>query len=75
MTPEEAVRGYTRWNAYAGFDDTESGMLMGGMRADLTVIDVDPFRLQSPRDLLRGTVLMTISRGRITAERRPGVVP
>jgi predicted amidohydrolase YtcJ len=75
MTPEEAVRGYTRWNAYAGFDDTESGMLKGGMRADLTVIDVDPFRLQSPRDLLRGTVLMTVSRGRITAARRQATGP
>jgi predicted amidohydrolase YtcJ len=75
MTPEEAVRGYTRWNAYAGFDDTESGMLTGGMRADLTVIDVDPFRLQSPRDLLRGTVLMTVSRGRITAARRQATGP
>jgi len=69
MTPEEAVRGYTRWNAYAGFDETKGGMLTPNFRADLTIIDVDPFQLQSPRDLLRGTVLMTISRGRITYQR------
>ncbi|MCC7054878.1 MAG: amidohydrolase [Gemmatimonadaceae bacterium] len=71
MTAEEAVRGYTRWNAYAGFDETEAGMLMAGFRADLTVIDVDPFRMASPRDLLTGKVLMTGSRGRITAGRPP----
>ena len=69
MTPEEAVRGYTRWNAYAGFDETQGGMLTPSFRADLTVIDVDPFQLESPRDLLRGTVLMTVSRGRITHQR------
>jgi predicted amidohydrolase YtcJ len=75
MTPEEAVRGYTRWNAFAGFDDTEAGELTAGFRADLTIIDVDPFRLHSPRDLLRGKVLMTISRGRITSGTRPRSMP
>ena len=71
MTADEAVRAYTRWNAYAGFDETQAGMLLGGFRADLTVIDVDPFRMQSPRELLKGKVVMTISRGRITAGRPP----
>lgn len=68
LTADEAVRAYTRWNAYAGFDEDKAGMLLGGMRADLTVIDVDPYTMASPRDLLRGRVLMTVSRGRITAQ-------
>jgi predicted amidohydrolase YtcJ len=50
-------------------------VLTAGVRADLTIIDVDPFRLHSPRDLLRGKVLMTISRGRITSGTRPRSMP
>lgn len=69
MTPEEAVRGYTIWNAYAGFDEARSGTIAVGKRADLTVIDVDPFRLSSPRDLLRGRILVTVFNGRVTHER------
>lgn len=71
MTAEEAVRGYTRWNAYAGHDEGEAGVLTAGMRADLTVIDVDPFTMRTPRELLRGRVVMTVSRGRITAQPTP----
>jgi predicted amidohydrolase YtcJ len=68
MTPEEAVRGYTVWSAYAGFDERDAGTLAVGRRADITVLSVDPFR-DDPRTLLRGQVLMTISRGRITYQR------
>jgi len=68
MTPEEAVRGYTVWSAYAGFDERDAGTLAVGRRADITVLSVDPFR-DDPRTLLRGQVVMTISRGRITYRR------
>jgi predicted amidohydrolase YtcJ len=68
MTPEEAVRGYTVWSAYAGFDERDAGTLALGRRADITVLSVDPFR-DDPRTLLRGQVVMTISRGRITYQR------
>ena len=47
LTPEEAVRGYTTWNAYAAFQENETGMLAAGRWADITVMDVDPVR---PRD-------------------------
>ena len=70
MTPEEAVRGYSSWSAYAGFDETEAGTIAVGKRADVTVIDVDPFRLETPRALLRGRVMLTLSRGRVSYERR-----
>lgn len=65
MTAEEALRGYTVWSAYAGFDERDAGTLAIGKRADLTVLSVDPLR-DDPRALLRGTVLLTMSRGRIT---------
>ncbi|MCE9601160.1 MAG: amidohydrolase [Gemmatimonadetes bacterium] len=69
MTAEEAVRGYTVWNAFAGFDEARGGTIAVGKRADLTVIDVDPFRMGRPQELLSGHVLLTVSNGRITHER------
>ena len=71
MTAEEAVRGYTVWNAFAGWDESHGGTIAVGKRADLTVIDVDPFRMASPRELLAGHVLLTVFQGRITHERQP----
>lgn len=68
MTPEEAVRGYTFWGAYAGFDETDAGTIAVGKRADLTAMTVDPFRDEA-RTLLRGAVTLTVSRGRVTHER------
>lgn len=69
MTPEEAVRGYTMWSAFAGFDETDAGTIAVGKRADFTVMTVDPLRLSTPRDMLRGAVVLTVSRGRVTYER------
>lgn len=64
MTAEEAVRGYTVWGAYAGFDEQEAGTLAVGKRADVTALTVDPFRA-TPAELLRGAVVLTVSRGRV----------
>jgi predicted amidohydrolase YtcJ len=69
MTAEEAVRGYSVWNAYAGFDETQAGTITVGKRADFTVMDVDPFRLTAPAALLKGRVLLTVSRGRVVFKR------
>lgn len=68
LTPEEAVRGYTVWSAAAGFDEGDAGTIRVGKRADLTVLDVDPFRADGAA-LLRGAVLLTLSRGRVTFQR------
>ncbi len=43
LTPEEAVRGYTTWGAWAEFLDQVTGIIRTGMRADLTVLSLDPF--------------------------------
>jgi predicted amidohydrolase YtcJ len=69
MTPEEAVRGYTTWAAYAGFDDANAGRLRAGARADLTVLSLDPFTVPASRQMLAGRVQLTISRGRVTYDR------
>ena len=68
MTAEEAVRGYSTWNAYAGFDEAQGGTIAVGKRADFTVMDVDPFRLQVPAALRTGRVTLTVSRGRVVYE-------
>ena len=66
MTAEEAVRGYTSWAAFAGFDEQEAGTIAVGKRADFTVLSVDPFHVAMPADLLRTKVQLTVSRGRVT---------
>lgn len=68
MSPEEALRGYTAWSAFAAFDERDAGTLAVGKRADLTVLSVDPLR-DDPRTLLHGEVVLTMSRGRITWQR------
>jgi len=67
MTPEEAVRGYTTWNAYAAGWEKESGVLAPGRWADVTVMDVDPFALgaSDPGRLLGGSILATIVGGKV----------
>jgi hypothetical protein len=67
MTPEEAVRGYTSWNAYAAGWEKESGVLAPGRWADVTVMDVDPLVLgaSDPDRLLRGSILATIVGGKV----------
>jgi len=74
LTPEEAVRGYTTWNAYAAFWEKESGVLAPGRWADVTVLDVDPLVLGTtdPGKLLGGKIVTTIVGGKIAFEARGG---
>ena len=70
MNADEAVRGYTLWSAYASFREDETGVIEAGRWADLTVMDVDPFVLseESPGDIMKGRILMTIVRGDVVYE-------
>jgi predicted amidohydrolase YtcJ len=67
MTPEEAVRGYTTWNAYAASWEKESGVLAPGRWADITVMDLDPLVVgaTAPDKLLRGSIRATIVAGKV----------
>jgi predicted amidohydrolase YtcJ len=71
MTPEEALRGYTTWAAYAAFEEDRTGVLAPGRWADVTVLDVDPLALgeTDPGKLLQGHVLATIVAGKVVYER------
>ena len=70
MTAEEALRGFTSWAAYAGYDEWESGRIAPGMRADLTVMTIDPLAetWATADHLLQGKIAMTIVGGRVIYE-------
>ncbi|MGD2123988.1 MAG: amidohydrolase [Gemmatimonadota bacterium] len=70
LTPEEAVRGYTVWGAWAEFMDHITGVIREGMRGDLTVMSIDPFRVgaEDPGHLLDGEILATIVGGKVVFE-------
>jgi predicted amidohydrolase YtcJ len=70
LTPEEAVRGYTVWGAWAEFMDHATGVIREGMRGDLTVMSIDPFKVgaQDPDRLLDGEILATIVGGKVVFE-------
>ena len=72
MTPEEALRGYTCWGAYAQFSETLTGTLQAGKWADITVLSLDPLNVgeRNPPGLFGGKVLYTIAGGRVVFERR-----
>src|SRR5499426_2584965 len=70
MTPEEALRGYTTWPAYAAFQERQTGVLAPGRWADITVIDIDPIvtGTNDPALLLRGKIRFTMVAGKIVYE-------
>jgi predicted amidohydrolase YtcJ len=67
MTPEEALRGYTTWAAYAAFAEEQTGVLAAGRWADLTAMDIDPLNVgeREPARLLAAKITMTMVAGRI----------
>ncbi len=67
MTPEEAVRGYTSWGAYAGGLENEMGTLEVGKWGDITVMDIDPLVVgeTDPEKLFEGHIVATIVGGKI----------
>jgi len=72
MTPEEAVRGYSTWAAYAAFAEGDTGQLVAGRLADLTALSVDPLTLGTtdPGALLAGRVRLTVVHGKIVYDSR-----
>lgn len=70
MTPEEAVRGYTIWGAYAGGLENETGTLELGKWGDITIMDIDPLVVGAtePGKLFDGSILATIVGGKVLYE-------
>jgi predicted amidohydrolase YtcJ len=68
LTIEEAVRGFTRDAAYAGFMENEVGSLEPGKRADFIVLDRNIFKIE-PAEILQTKVLQTWIDGELVYER------
>jgi predicted amidohydrolase YtcJ len=69
LTLAEALRGFTSGSAFVNHDDAESGTLSPGRRADLAVLDLDPFAEHAP-PVGDARVDFTIAAGRMVHERR-----
>ena len=67
LSIEEAIRAYTTLPAFASFRKHETGVLAPGRWADISVIDIDPFKLakSQPAKILDGKIIMTIVEGKV----------
>jgi hypothetical protein len=63
MSREEALLSYTRWNAWAAFEEQEKGAISAGKLADIVILDQDLLRCQ-PEIILKAKVLRTIVGGK-----------
>jgi predicted amidohydrolase YtcJ len=72
LTPEEALRGYTTWAAWATSHEQETGTLAAGKWADLTIMDIDPLALTVAEydRILGGRIVLTLVGGRVVYQSR-----
>ncbi len=64
VTRAQALRMFTRWPAYAAFEEKEKGSLEVGKLADLTILSNDIMKIPAP-EILRTRCLMTVIGGEI----------
>jgi predicted amidohydrolase YtcJ len=71
VTPEEAMKGYTTWGAYAMFAEDKRGSLEIGKYADFAVLDQNPLTVahQKSDDLLKIQALKTYIGGKCVYKR------
>jgi predicted amidohydrolase YtcJ len=68
LNPLDALRMFTQWAAYAGFDESWKGTLSPGKVADMVVLSGDPTRASS-EEIKNISVEMTIIDGQIVFSR------
>ena len=64
MTREEALKSWTLWGAYAGFDEKQRGSLEPGKLADFVMLSADILKIPAP-EILAARVTMTVLGGKI----------
>ncbi len=64
MTRAEALRSFTSWAAFAGFQEEKKGSIEPGKWADLTVLSDDIMKIE-PQKILESKVAMTVIGGSI----------
>jgi predicted amidohydrolase YtcJ len=72
MTRMEALKSFTLWGAYAGFQEELKGSIEPGKWADLTVLSEDIMQVEAPR-ILQARVEMTIVAGAVAYRSHPGI--
>jgi len=68
VSPQEALKMFTAWPAYAAFQDSILGTIEIGKAADFTIYDTDILTVSGP-EILSAETLMTIVDGNIAFER------
>jgi predicted amidohydrolase YtcJ len=71
LSLEDALRYHTSGSAYASFDEENRGILKPGMRADVTVLDRDLFRVP-PREVYDAVVTATLIDGEVVYDASSG---
>jgi predicted amidohydrolase YtcJ len=64
LTIDEAIKCFTKWAAYAVFEENKKGTIEIGKWADFTILDKDLYNI-SPQDILKTNVVMTVVNGKI----------
>jgi len=64
LTIDEAIKCFTKWPAYAVFEENKKGTIEIGKWADFTILDKDLYNI-SPEEILKTNVIMTVVNGRI----------
>ena len=72
MTRLEAIRSFTTWAAYAAFEEATAGSIEPGKRADIVVLEDDPFTCDE-QAIATIPVTMTIVAGDVVYESVPSI--
>ena len=64
VKPLQALKMFTSWAAFGGFDEHRRGQIAMGYDADFTVLSNNPL-IQKPSEVLNLKVIYTIVNGRI----------
>lgn len=68
LTIDEAVKCFTKWAAYAVFEENKKGTIEIGKWADFIVLDKDLFKIE-PKEILNTNVVLTVVNGKVVYEK------
>lgn len=69
VTPQEALKMFSIWPAYAAFQETETGSIEVGKKADITIFDTDIMTASGP-DILDAKPVLTMVDGKLAFDGR-----
>jgi len=69
LTIQEVLNEFTKWAAYAGFEEKKKGTIEIGKWADFTILDQDITSIE-PKEILKTSVVMTVVDGKIVYEKK-----